>query len=98
MGQPLFACVVAHENEIWVLVGAGRTVGDTYIYAPGSTYGWRGGPAMPTPQAWAAASSHGGDLYLLSGGHKMEFHPNSFEGWGGGATHYDDRCWRLLPT
>jgi hypothetical protein len=94
LGQPLSACVVEHSGEVWVLGGAGRNVGDTHIFTPGG--GWRVGPSMPTPQAWAAAASHGGHLYVLSGGHKMEFHPDPFAGWGGGSTHYDDRCYRLL--
>ena len=100
-GQPMCACVVGHKGEVWVLGGAGRTAGDTYVYTPpgaggGAAAGWRAGPAMPTAQAWAGASSHAGRLYMLSGGHKMQFHPDPFAGWGGGATHYDDRCWRLI--
>jgi hypothetical protein len=27
-----------------------------------------------------------------------QFHPNPFGGWGGGATHYDDRCYRLISS
>lgn len=50
---------------------------------------------MPTPQAWGGSWSIGGRLYLLSGGHKMQYHPDPWEGLKGAATHYDDRCWRL---
>jgi hypothetical protein len=53
-------------------------------------------PSMRTAQAWASAASHAGRLYVLSGGHKMQFHPDPMAGWGGRATHYDDRCWGLI--
>jgi hypothetical protein len=98
-GQPMCACVVGHKAEVWVLGGAGRTSGDTHIFTPAAEGGqgsWRVGPSMPTAQAWAGAASHAGHLYVLSGGHKMQFHPDPMAGWGGGATHYDNRCWRLI--
>ena len=96
-GQPLCACVVGHKAEVWVLGGAGRTLGDTHIFTPAVGEGkgsWRVGPPMPTAQAWAGAASHAGHLYVLSGGHKMQYHPDPMA--GSGATHYDDRCWRLI--
>ena len=91
---PLSAAVTAHRNEVWVLGGAGIKHRDCYIYSP-KTRSWRAGPALPTPQAWGGSWSVGGSLYLLSGGHKMKYHPNPFAGEGGAATHYDDRCWKL---
>ncbi len=91
---PLSAAVTAHHSEVWVLGGAGIKHCDCYIYNP-KARGWRAGPALPTPQAWAGSWSVGGSLYLLSGGHKMKYHPNPFAGEGGAATHYDDRCWKL---
>ena len=113
---PLSATLCAHEEEVWVLGGAGIKSSASYIYSP-SSGAWRGGPDTPTPQAWGGSWSAGGRLCkcffcarsqavvlrhkdcrvadLLSGGHKMQMHPDPFEGFGGAATHYDDRCWVL---
>ena len=80
---PLSAGVVAHNGEVWVLGGAGLPHGKTWIYSPVNR-SWRTGPELPTPQAWFGAVSAEGVLYVLSGGHKMQFHPNP---WGVGRSN-----------
>jgi N-acetylneuraminic acid mutarotase len=57
--------------QAWVLGGAGMKSSESFIYNRAKRE-WRAGPALPTPQAWGGSMSVGGQLYALSGGHKMQ--------------------------
>ena len=80
--DPVEACPPAQWSE-----SGGYEDQRIRCFDPG-TRTWHPGPNLPTEQAWAAAVTAGGRLYIVAGAHLSRQH---------GAIVFDDRTYVLRP-